>query len=247
MLRMRGLRRRRRELRQASPGAGRQAGCAKRQLDSRTSGAAPPPGIEPPLGASGRGARRRGLDLPHLPPPMCQAAVLFNKGDAAGLAALAEAASNSAERLALEWASLRADAHPSFASLAAFFGAHPSWPSSEWIRGRQEAELAAHAETPAKVAAYFASAPPESSAGEIAAARAAGAAGRADEAAQIIRALWRDGNFERFTESVIIREFGSSLTQADHKYRADRLFYAGCLRRRDARRCARRFRCFGAR
>ncbi len=63
----------------------------------------------------------------------------------------------------------------------------------------------------------------------IAAARAANAAGRADEAAQIIRALWRDGNFDAFTESVIIREFGSSLAQADHKYRADRLFYAGAF------------------
>jgi soluble lytic murein transglycosylase len=87
--------------------------------------------------------------------------------------------------------------------------------------------LAAHAEEPAKVAAYFASAPPESSAGEIAAARAANAAGRADEAAQIIRALWRDVALDSFTENVIIREFGASLTQADHKYRADRLFYAG--------------------
>ena len=163
---------------------------------------------------------------PPPPPRGSEAAVLYNKGDAAGLAALAKAADDSAERLALEWASLRADAHPSFASLAAFFGAHPSWPSSEWIRGRQEAELAAHAETPAKVAAYFASAPPESSAGEIAAARAANAAGRADEAAQIIRALWRDGDFDAFTESVIIREFGPLLAQADHKYRADRLFYA---------------------
>ena len=153
--------------------------------------------------------------------------MLYNKGDAAGLAALAKAANDSAERSALEWASLRADAHPSFASLAAFFGAHPSWPSSEWIRDRQEAELAAHAEAPAKVAAYFAGAPPQSSAGKIAAARAANAVGRADEAAQIIRALWRDGNFDSFTESVIIREFGASLAQADHKYRADRLFYAG--------------------
>ena len=134
---------------------------------------------------------------------------------------------DSAERSALEWASLRADAHPSFASLAAFFGAHPGWPSSEWIRDRQEAELAAHAEAPAKVAAYFAGAPPHSSAGKIAAARAANAAGRADEAARIVRALWRDGNFNSFTESLIIREFGASLAQADHKYRADRLFYAG--------------------
>ena len=164
---------------------------------------------------------------PQTPPRSSEAAVLYNKGDAAGLAALAKAASDPAQRLALEWASLRADAHPSFAALAAFLEAHPGWPRSGWIRGRQEAELAAHPEAPAKVADYFALAPPESSAGKIADARAASALGRADEAAQIIRPLWRDGNFNSFTESVILRDFGGLLTKSDHKYRADRLFYAG--------------------
>ncbi len=186
---------------------------------------APPPAIG--LGSAGVPFAPASIAPPPTPPRGSQAAVLYNKGDAAGLAALASAANDSAKRSALEWASLRADAHPSFASLAAFFGAHPSWPSSEWICSRQEAELAAHAEAPAKVAAYFASAPPESSAGEIATARAASAAGRADEAAQIISALWRDGALDSSTESVIIREFGASLAKADHKYRADRLFYAG--------------------
>ena len=189
---------------------------------------APPPAVG--LGSAPFGPAIAPAPFAPPPPPRgSAAAVLYNKGDAAGLAALAKAADDSAQRSALEWASLRADAHPSLASLAAFFEAHPSWPSSQWIRDRQEAELAAHAETPAKVAAYFAAAPPESSAGMIAAARAANAAGRTDEAAQIISTLWRDGNFDAFTESVIIREFGSSLAQADHKYRADRLFYAGAF------------------
>jgi soluble lytic murein transglycosylase len=164
---------------------------------------------------------------PQTPPHSSEAAVLYNKGDAAGLAALAKAAHDPAQRLALEWASLRTDAHPSFATLAAFLEAHPGWPRSGWIRGRQEAELAAHPEAPAKVADYFALAPPQSSAGKIADARAASALGRADEAARIIRPLWRDGNLDSFTESVILRDFGGLLTRSDHEYRADRLFYAG--------------------
>ena len=53
--------------------------------------------------------------------------------------------------------------------------------------------------------------------------------GRTDEASQVIRALWRDGNFDGLTESVILRDFGRSLLKADHAYRADRLFYAGYL------------------
>jgi soluble lytic murein transglycosylase len=164
-----------------------------------------------------------------IPAHTSEAAVLYNKGDATGLAALAKGADDSAQRSALEWASLRADAHASFASLAAFLDAHPGWPSSGWIRDRREAELAAHPEAPAKVAAFFADAPPQSSAGRIAAARAAMAMGRADEAAQIIRALWRDGKFDSLTESIVLRDFGALLTKADHKYRADRLIYAEYL------------------
>ncbi len=161
------------------------------------------------------------------PPPISQAAVLYQKGDVAGLAALAASANDPAERTALEWASLRADARPSFASLAAFLEAHPGWPSHNWIRERQEADLVDHPLAPGEVAAFFAAEPPRSSAGKLAAARADEAMGRADEASQGIRALWRDGNFDGLTESVILRDFGGPLLKADHAYRADRLFYAG--------------------
>ena len=183
---------------------------------------APAPAVEPSPPAAG-------LASPPSPPPASQAAILYKKGDAAGLMALAAAANDAAERSALEWASLRADAHPSFASLSDFLEGHPGWPSRNWIRERQEADLAAHQEAPAKVAAFFAADPPESSGGKIAAARAAQAMGRSEEASQIIRALWRDGNFDALTESVILRQFGATLTKADHAHRADRLFYAGYL------------------
>ncbi len=167
---------------------------------------------------------------PALPPPaVSQSVILYRKGDVAGLSALAASATDPVERSALEWASLRADPHPSFASLSAFSNAHPNWPSRGWIRERQEADLAAHPPAPADVAAFFASDPPQSSAGKIAAARAAQALGRAEEASQIIRALWREGPFDPLAEGVILREFGASLTKADHIDRADRLLYTGYL------------------
>ena len=50
-------------------------------------------------------------------------------------------------------------------------------------------------------------------------------AGR-DESIATIRALWRDGATDFWTESAILREFGPALTKADHKRRADRLLYA---------------------
>jgi soluble lytic murein transglycosylase len=164
-----------------------------------------------------------------LPPPRSpQAVILYGKADSAGLMALASEATDADERSALEWAALRADAHPSFDSLATFLKAHPDWPSRAWIRERQEADLAAHPRAPDEVNAFFKN-PPQSSAGKIAAARAAQAAGRAEQASQIIRALWRDGNVDALSEGVILHDFGSSLTKADHTYRADRLLYAGYL------------------
>jgi len=167
-----------------------------------------------------------GASRPQEPAYGSAAAQLYSKGDAAGLAALAKAARDPDERLALEWASLRSDAHLSVAALAAFAEAHPGWPDGGWIRRRREGQLLVNPEAPAKVAAYFASEPPQSSAGMIAAARAANATGRSDEGVAIIRALWRDGDFDFSAETLILREFGAALTRADHKYRADRLLYA---------------------
>ncbi len=154
------------------------------------------------------------------------AAQLYSKGDAAGLGVLAKGARDPDERLALEWASLRLDPHPSVPAATAFAQAHPGWPDGGWLRRLREAELLGSSEAPAKVAAYFASEPPQTSAGMIADARAANATGRSDEGARIIRALWRDGDLDPSTEALILRNFGATLTRADHKYRADRLLYA---------------------
>jgi soluble lytic murein transglycosylase len=154
------------------------------------------------------------------------AAQLYSKGDAAGLGVLAKDARDRDEGLALEWASLRVDPHPSVPAAVAFAEAHPGWPDGGWIRRLREAELLGSSEAPAKVAAHFASEPPQTSAGVIAAARAANATGRSDQGATIIRALWRDSDLDPSTEALILRDFGARLTRTDHKYRADRLLYA---------------------
>ncbi len=185
-----------------------------------------PSAVSPAAAPEAPPAARQEASAPPEPAYGSAAAQLYRKGDAVGLAALAKAARDPDQRLALEWASLRSDAHPSFAALAAFAHAHPGWPDGGWIRRWQEGDLLVDSEPPAKVAAFFAAGPPRSGAGAIVAARAARAAGHAGEAGRIIRALWRDGNFDFSSESVILREFGAELTRADHKYRADRLLYA---------------------
>ncbi len=160
------------------------------------------------------------------PAPLSPAAQAYRKGDVAALAALAAAAADPDERLALEWAALRADPHPTFAALESFAKAHPTWPGLSYVRYRQEADLLVHPPSPSAVADFFAEEPPQSSAGKLAAARASAAKGHVDEAVRTVRELWRDGNFDGWTESAILRDFGVVLLKSDHKYRADRLLYA---------------------
>jgi len=163
-----------------------------------------------------------------LPPasPVPPAAAAYRRGDAAALAALARASSNPDERLALEWAALRVEPHPTFATLEAFAKAHPTWPGNGWIRLRQEADLLVHPPSPGAISDFFAGGPPQSSAGKLAAARAVAQKGQVGEAIGIVRELWREGNFDGWTEAAILRDFGPTLIKADHKYRADRLLYA---------------------
>jgi soluble lytic murein transglycosylase len=158
--------------------------------------------------------------------PLSPAALAYRKGDAAALTALANASSDPDERLALEWAALRADPHPPEAALAAFATAHPNWPENRYFRTSQEADLLVHPLPPSAVLAFFAADPPQSSAGALALARANAAMGHVDEAIGAIRELWRDGDFDSWTEGQILREFGVALLRADHKARADRLLYA---------------------
>ena len=185
---------------------------------------------------------------PALPPPRSpQAVILYKKGDVAGLTALAaRPLTRTSDRRSNGRRCAPTRTRPSTRSP----------PSSRRIRAGQAARgfasgrkpnSAAHPQAPAQVAAFFANDPPQSSAGKIAAARAAQAMGRAEEASQIIRALWRDGNVDALSESVILREFGSSLTKADHAYRADRLLYTGLPQRWRPRRGACRSRRLGAR
>jgi soluble lytic murein transglycosylase len=160
------------------------------------------------------------------PIPLSPAATAYRKGDSTALWALANAASNPDERLALEWAALRTDPHPTGTALAAFASAHPTWPGNVYVRYRQEADLLVHPLAPAEVLAFFAVDGPRSSPGKLALAQAYGALGHANEAIWIARALWRDDTFDAWTESQILREFGGVLQKSDHKARADRLLYA---------------------
>ena len=215
-------------------------GLSRREGERSARWAASHPAMQTPVAPHSRSASAR----PQEPAYGSAAAQLYSKGDAAGLAALAKAARDPDERLALEWASLRSDAHLHRSRALAAVRRSPSrmardggWDSGAGAKGN----CFVNSEAPAKVAgAYFASEPPQSSAGMIAAARAANATVRSDEGVTIVRALWRDGDFDFSTETLILRGIRrcSLHARADHRHRADpsalrREFRARVARGRD--------------
>ena len=206
------------------------AALVQREIDVEATGSLGPDGSK--AGGGAQGVAPPVIDpatraMPARPGSSTSAAaVAYAKGDFATLAALARIATGPDERLGLEWAALRVEPTPSPAELGAFAAAHPGWPGAAWIDYRQEAELAVHPLPPREALAFFEKQPPQSNAGRFAYARALAASGRGVEAVATVRALWRDGNLDNWTESRVLREFGASLQKTDHKYRADRLLYA---------------------
>jgi len=198
---------------------------ARAEIDDTPTGALEP--LAAPLAAPVVGLPS---ELVAQPPPdasrLVAAAALYRKGDVAGGDAVAKDVSDPIERTAIEWSALRLVARPDDRRLAAFGQAHPRWPGGDWIRAVAEAHLYTERPAPQVVAATFAAEPPRTPAGQLAVARAALDAGKREEAYSTIRALWRDGDFDVWTENAILKDFAAALAPADHKYRADRLLYA---------------------
>ncbi|MEJ0013096.1 MAG: lytic transglycosylase domain-containing protein [Bauldia sp.] len=99
------------------------------------------------------------------------------------------------------------------------------WPGQALMRLRYEQALAREKPAPDAVIRAFPSGRPSSDDGKVLLANAYLAAGRRDDAAKLMRAFWRDGNFSQSTENAVLKSFASLLRPADHKARLDRLLY----------------------
>ncbi|MGJ0391548.1 MAG: transglycosylase SLT domain-containing protein [Methylocystis sp.] len=151
----------------------------------------------------------------------------FKSGDFATGDAAAANLKTGLARTAVDWAALKL--HPreaGFRRIAAFIEAHPDWPAADWLRKRAEEALVAEHQPDKVVNAWFEDAPPLSAYGKYALAKAVARDGDFDTAAFYARDAWREDDLGGF-EKQFLKELGELLTPADHKYRADRLLYAG--------------------
>lgn len=150
----------------------------------------------------------------------------YRKGDlAAGDLAAAKIA-NPDIRLALEWAALRLQPRPAgFERIGKFLDANPDWPAANWLRMRAEQALYADRISSDRAGAWLAKYPPVSPNGKLVQARVLIAKGQHADAKKLIASIWREDDMGSWLEGALLKEFGSMLEAADHRHRADWLFY----------------------
>jgi soluble lytic murein transglycosylase len=140
--------------------------------------------------------------------------------------ALANKMSDPAARTLVTWLAIRLTPKDvGFDRTQAFIRQNPAWPSMNLIRRRAENLLLTEKRDPKTVLAYFGHEQPVSGEGMVALARALLANGNQTHALPWLRRAWREEEMTMTLEQEIIGMHGSLLTVADHKARADRLFY----------------------
>jgi soluble lytic murein transglycosylase len=162
-----------------------------------------------------------GLDLAGLR----EALPFYKAGDLTHGDAEAAAATDPIVRTTLEWVALRSARDVGAERLQAFLDAHPVWPARDVIAHRIEEEFYAGHPDAKLVEDYFAHSPPQTAFGKLALARALASEGKTADVQDLVRTVWRKADLSGGLETKVKSEFGTYLTTADHKARADRLLY----------------------
>ncbi|MEA1832255.1 transglycosylase SLT domain-containing protein [Methylobacterium durans] len=182
--------------------------------DAGVAPAAPVPEVPDPA----RAARGGETDVTQLR----QAIDLYRKGKVSDGDRLRDGFTEPAARALLEWIAIRAGAGIGFERTMAFQRANPDWPAGPLLRRRAEEALLAERKPAATVRAFFATARPSSAPGRFALALAFRADGLNEDAAALVREMWREDSFGRSLESKVLDAFPGVLTRADHRYRMER-------------------------
>ena len=112
----------------------------------------------------------------------------------------------------------------SFAEIMAFLDRNPEWEGFELLYRRAEEGMGVA--TPSdEILAWYARRLPITTDGAMELARALIGAGRMDEARDLIREIWIDGDFGAQQEKNFLQRFGSYLKPGDHEARLDKLIW----------------------
>lgn len=135
---------------------------------------------------------------------------------------LAARITNPLGRKIVEWYGLRSG-YGEPQSYRAFLEANPSWPDRILLNQRLEEALFTKGGGAAAIRAHFEPAGPKSGAGLAALASAHLAEGDTTKAKALAARAWREVMIPATLEQAFLERFRSHLTEADHKWRLDRL------------------------
>ena len=162
----------------------------------------------------------------------------LEKGDVNGAQRIARKMKNKAEGLLVDWM-IATSGQAGIASeqVLALANSLKEWPGQKLLNVRYEQALVREDPGADEVIGAFRSGKPITARGTILLAKALAAEGQQDSATQLIRGYWKNEPTTEAEEKLILKAFGSHLTEADHRTRVDRLLYRE--RTKDALRAAR--------
>jgi soluble lytic murein transglycosylase len=152
-----------------------------------------------------------------------KAVELDHWSDARKFAAMAK---NKLPAKVIQWLDLvRPGPGRSFDEITQFMRDNPSWPYQNTLQAMAEHNMPAGM-PPTAVEAWFRGREPQTAYGAAVLARAIISHGRQAEATELLRAAWRDENFDSDSdESAFLAEFARFLRPEDHVARLDRLMW----------------------
>lgn len=150
----------------------------------------------------------------------------MRKGDIAAADAAIKKLTDPTARALGEWVLIRSGQRAvGFPRILAFMEKETAWPTQHLLQRRAEEALSAEGRPTATVRAFFANRKPLTVAGRIVLARALLSDNKRDEAAALIRTVWRDDNFSDETETRLLSEFGDLIRREDHRARMERYVF----------------------
>ena len=153
-----------------------------------------------------------------------KAAKAIRKGNIDEALALKSRLSNPTARKLVDWLRLRAG-KGSIRETQAFLDANPYWPN-RWLLTQRIEEKLFEANNARKTLNYFNGRNPEKPMGKAALASAYLHKGEKDKARRLAQTTWREDKIPNDFEGPFLKRLGSLLTDADHKWRLDKLMIA---------------------
>jgi len=146
------------------------------------------------------------------------------RGDWARAFRLAAAAHDPLPATVLHWLQDKEpESGASFATITSFIDAHPDWPAQNVLLER--AEEAIGTATDAQVSAWFKLHPPRLPVARLRLAQIWMDSARKDEAVNLIRKAWIEGDFTAIEEKLMLQRYRGVLREEDNVRRLDRLIW----------------------